>query len=471
MSPVVLDLVQKVLTYRNDIGAEKAQLFYQLKRAKNNKKLYHAILAKIKHLESTEWVCWFNLKDRSFPTGHLNIVKMALEKLGADVQYVDEREKPGPDGFLPWYNEPFPPRYYQKEMIDLCLQQGRGVCVSAVGTGKSLIMGRVIQQLSVNTLIVVPSRGLSDQIYNDFKVWFGADKVEIVNAQKVRKSKGLKMIRICTVQTLASLQKTGEIQNLIHDVNCLCVDEIHHAGSASYTNLLPEIDHIYYRFGFTGTFLRNDSKSLDMWGFLSNVLYRYTAEQAIKDGFLTPLTVKVYKLAGKPSRKYQTEYDKNYCGNPELLQLVRDIHWEYGADKQYLTLVSKKDKSGKIFHEYLKANQIQNNYVSGDDKKEVISQTIQQFNDKDVTSLIGSSVIGEGIDVRSTDHLMMCQGGKSEVIMVQAIGRAIRLYEGKEMAYVHDVYFEGTKFMSKHFQQRLEIYTRNFGCEIEYVNF
>ena len=179
MSPVVLDLVQKVLTYRNDIGAEKAQLFYQLKRAKNNKKLYHAILAKIKHLESTEWVCWFNLKDRSFPTGHLNIVKMALEKLGADVQYVDEREKPGPDGFLPWYNEPFPPRYYQKEMIDLCLQQGRGVCVSAVGTGKSLIMGRVIQQLSVNTLIVVPSRGLSDQIYNDFKVWFGADKVEI----------------------------------------------------------------------------------------------------------------------------------------------------------------------------------------------------------------------------------------------------------------------------------------------------
>ena len=78
-------------------------------------------------------------------------------------------------------------------------------------------------------------------------------------------------------------------------------------------------------------------------------------------------------------------------------------------------------------------------------------------------------MIGEGLDVCSTDHLIMGQGGKSEIVMVQAIGRAIRLFLGKDVAYIHDFSFSGTKFMSKHFKERTNIYRRNFECEVEYV--
>lgn len=462
LPPEVSQAVEEVLTYQNDIGAEKNMIFGKLQYAKrtNNKKLHAAMMAKLKQLEADEWVCWF--KNNQFPTGHFNIVKDLLDGLGASYSISDSRTIPKSYLILPWANKPYPPRYYQKEMIDLGLSEGRGVFESAVGSGKSLVMTYLIKQLAVNSLVIVPSRGLLEQLYREFVTWFGTKNVQIVDSQKVRRNDKFAPIRVITIQSLAALQNTGDLKTLIQDVDALFLDEFHHAGAASYTNLLTEIDHIYYRFGFTGTFLRNDSKILDMWGFLSNKLYTYPAWKAIQEGYLTPLTVISHEIMGSKSPSYQKEYDKNYCGNPELISKVYELCSIYGQDQQILILVNKKDKAGKIFHEVLSAHGIESRYISGDDSKEVINNTISDFNDKKFNILIGSSVVGEGIDVRSTDHLLMCQGGKSEVVIVQAVGRVVRLYENKHSAIVHDFNFLNTKYMRKHYEQRLNIYERNF---------
>jgi superfamily II DNA or RNA helicase len=175
-------------------------------------------------------------------------------------------------------------------------------------------------------------------------------------------------------------------------------------------------------------------------------------------------------MDGKRSPSYHKEYDNNYCHNVDLYNKVKDICELAGDNEQVLILVKNKDKAGKIFHEYLKAHEIGNAYISGDDSKEVINSTIRAFNEKRVRVLIGSSVIGEGIDVRSTDHLVMCQGGKSEIVIVQAVGRAVRLFEGKSVATIHDFDFENTRYMGKHLDQRLDIYDRNFQCQINQVS-
>lgn len=225
----VSDLVARVLTYRRDIDGEKAQLFNQLRLAKkyDNTKMYHAVLAKIKHLEQNEWVCWF--KDNTFPTGHLNIVREVLKASKVNIDIDDKRHKPSNDLILKWYSKPkFEDRYYQNEMVNLGVEAGRGVFESAVGTGKSWVMARILKDLSVVSLIVVPSTGLSEQIYNDFKVWFGSNNIEMVDTKKVRSGKCLKPIRIITIQSMASLQKSGELQHLVGDVNAIFVDEIHH---------------------------------------------------------------------------------------------------------------------------------------------------------------------------------------------------------------------------------------------------
>lgn len=471
----------KILTYQNDIQAEKAGIFYRMKMLKKfgvkrkkdeslddakfrARKQMNVYQKQLKDLEASEWVCWY--QNRTFPTGHINIVLDVLNAMKANFTVNDQRLKPKPYAILPWNNTPFEPRYYQKEVIDLCISEGRGVVESAVGTGKSLMMAYIVKDLSVNTLIVVPSRGLLQQIYNDFAVWFGSSAVQMIDSKKVRQSNDLKPIRIVTIQSMAALQKSGDIGLLLNDIDALFLDEFHHAGSSSYTNLLPEIGHIYHRYGFTGTFLRNDNKILDLWGFLSTKLYSYPAWKATQEGFLTPLTVVTHSLVGKKKMKYQKEYDENYCGNLELLESILSICHE-NEGQQILILVNKKDKSGKIIHEYLSAFNIENSYISGDDDKEVITETIESFNNLEFKILIGSSVIGEGIDVRSTDHLLNCQGGKSEIAIVQSTGRCVRLFKGKTMAYRHDFCFVNTKFLKKHFDMTMDVLKRNFEPEFK----
>lgn len=464
------ELVTELLTYHNDIEAEKGQLFYKLKIAdgQGNRKMRHMILAKIRYLDSIEWVCMY--KNDSFPTGLLNIVKDSLEASNFELEIVDERILPSNSIILRWNNEPFGPRYYQKELIERGLEMGRGVFEAAVGSGKSLIMANIIKEQSVCTLIVVPSRGLSDQIFNDFVVWFGHDKVELIDAQKVRKTKKLKPIRIITIQSLGSLQKSGDLDRLIGDIDAIHCDEIHHAGAQTYTNLLKDLDHVYHRYGYTGTFLRNDNKTLEMWGFLSNVIGSYPAHQAIKDGYLTPVEVVVHQLEGKSSKSYPKEYDNCYCANPAMLERIHQVCLKTQDSEQVLILVNKKDKSGSIIHEYLKTVGVPNFYISGDDEREDISDCITFFNEKKIKILIGTSVLGEGIDIRSTDHLILANGGKSEIVIVQAIGRAVRIYPDKHVAYVHDFLFPNTKYMQKHFYQRMDIIESNFSPKKVYFD-
>lgn len=468
MSPDVTQLLTQVMTYKNDIEAERGQLFYQMKIASRNKnnKLYYATKAALTKLEANEYVCLF--KNNMFPTGLLNIAIEAMNALQAPYNIEDLRECPGQTAILRWYNAPWDPRYYQNEMIEIGLKAGRGVFEAAVGSGKSLVMAYLIKEISCNSLIIVPSVALSGQLFRDFSEWFGSGSVELLDAQKIRKTKRPKAISIVTVQSLGSLVKTGEFAEFAKHIDAVFVDEVHHAGASTYTSLLKDLEHVYYRYGFSGTFLRNDNKTMEMWSFLSNVLYQFPAHRAITEGFLTPVQVFMHNMRGIPNRKYQTEYDNAYCANPQLLEKVTEIVTNY-PESQILILVNRKDKCGLVIHEYLKSLSIENSYISGDNSKDEIGSNIISFNEKRTRVLIGSSVISEGVDIRSTDHLVMTQGGKSEITMVQAAGRVLRLYPEKTIAFIHDFRFEGTKYMIKHADEREEIYTRNFACPITHL--
>ena len=456
--------IKQLLTYTDEnIVNEKKQLFNRLNYFKScgNTKAYNSTKYQIKELSKLEIVCWYN--NRTFPTGHLNLVTDLLKALKFDYVVVDNRKRPQSDCILRWNNKPFTPRYYQKEMIDLGLKSDRGVFESAVGTGKSLVLAYLLKELSVNSLIVVPSRGLLDQLHSDLCMWFGKKNVVVVSTAKVREDKTNHVpIRITTVQTLASLQKSGEIDLLVSDINAIFIDEIHHAGSKSYTALLDSLSHVYYRFGFSGTFMRNDGKQLDMWGFLSNRLYNYPAFKATEEGYLTPTNLFCYNLKGRSHKNYQKEYDLNYCASRDILIQIADIIQSIPLSQQILILVDKKDKAGQIIFDYLSEQFDNICYINGDRKKEVITQSICDFNEKETRILIGSKVIGEGIDIRSTDHLIMANGGKSEIAIVQAVGRVVRLFPGKEIANVHDFHFTNTNYLTKHFNKRLDIYNRNF---------
>lgn len=465
--------IKELLTYENEDAKDEIKNCHRLIRwaqgqGKKKTKMVYALRKKLDTLKEQEVVCW--LKGDVFPTGHLSMVKDLLQELRYnDYELVDKRNAPSNFVTLRWRNKPFDPRYYQDDMIKLGLKQERGVFESAVGSGKSLVMEYLIKNLGVKSLIVVPSIPLLEQLTRSLTLTFGRDKRSVINTAMVKRGGKLAPIRITTAQTLAALQKNDMLRDVIHDIDALYVDEIHHAGAATYTNLLPDFDSIFYRFGFTGTFLRNDSRTLDMWGFLSNRLYHYPPYKAVEDGFLTPSKMIIEELPGKDNKDYNTEYEANYCGTTVLMGAILRLLDKIPKTEQILILVDRKDKSGAIIHELLKTRGIDNFYISGDDKKEHIADTMEAFNKKEVRVLVGSTVIGEGVDIHSTQHLILANGGKSPIKLVQAIGRCVRLHPGKKLSFIYDFCFLGTNYMEKHCQQRVDIFQNHFAGEVEWI--
>lgn len=435
-------------------------------QAKNNAGWEGQIRGELRKLNAQKETCLYN--NRKFPTGLLpKIQETILEPAGYRCKIVDLRKKPEPYQTFRWVNPPHEPRYYQKEIDEITAEKPRGIISASVASGKTHMMHMVIKRHSVNTLLIMPGKPLLEQNLEALKLSFGAEKVCQITTASVRAGKPLKPIRIATAQGLAALQKAGLLEPVFADLDMVLIEEFHHAGADTYTNLMPHLEHVYYRYGYSGTVTRGDNKILNMFGVLSDVLYEYPAHKGTAEGFLTPVEFNIRRLPGKRVGNYQKEYDKNYCGNPELLDAVRDIiRNEIPAGAQTLILVDRKDKGGKVIHEYLKHEKIESTYISGDDKRDTIRDAIQDFNDKKVKILVGSQVIGEGIDLRSTEYLIMCRGGKSTIAITQAIGRCVRLSEGKLKSTVFDFEFNGTKYLTKHLRERIKIYRNEFAGKI-----
>jgi len=462
-----IEKVKKSLTYTNeDVILEKQMLYSQIKRAgaKRNIPLLMALRGKFKAL-GPDQVCWLN-KDNEFPTGLIHLVKESLQ--GSQYTISDERIKPAPYNILRWHNKPHALRYYQQEAVDVFIKHSRGVLQLACGAGKTRIAVEIIKQLGVNTLFVVPSSALLTQAYDIFVSSFGEKNVQKITTLDMKKDKKLKPIRVATIQTLASLNKQGLIKTPLNNVDLFIMDEAHHSASDSYLDLLNALQPIYFRLNMTATYTRNDSKLMDLQGMSGEVIYDYNAIQATKEGYLTPVEFRIIPLPGKPDRNYQNEYKINYkC--KELLESIKDlVKNKIPKDEPILILIDKKEHSGDVIYKYLIESGITCSYVTGDNTKDEIREAIEDFNDNKTRILIGSTVFGEGCDLRTTTHLIMARGGKSEIMVTQAIGRAVRLSPGKKVAIVYDFNFKYTKYMTKHLTQRVEIYQKQFAGKVVY---
>lgn len=467
LSGFTLDIIEQIkakLTYADEnVMMQKQMLYSQMRRAKG--RMFFGLKAQFKAL-GPDHVCLLDDQNK-FPTGLLHLVKEVVKSNTYNV--IDKRVKPDYSTTLRWNNEPKPLRYFQKDAVEIFLTKGRGVFEMAVGSGKTRCAVEIIKRLAVNSIFVVPSTALLTQAYDVFSLAFGSKMVEMVTTLNVKKAKKLKMIRVVTIQTLNSLMKQNLLESLIQDVDLMMLDECHHSGSDSFKRLLPHFKGIYYRLGLSGTYLRNDSKTLDLWGVCGEVIYSYGAAKATKEGFLTPVEFNILAIPGTYKRTFQTEYTENYSG----LSLMNSIHniitSKIPSDKQILILVDRKDKCGHIIDAFLKTKGISCTYVNGDDSKEDILNAIENFNDKKIRILLASTILGEGCDIRSTDHLIMARGGKSEIAMTQAVGRAVRLYENKKTAYVWDFNFQLTKYMGKHLEIRVDTYEKQFAGKVNYL--
>ena len=97
----------------------------------------------------------------------------------------------------------------------------------------------------------------------------------------------------------------------------------------------------------------------------------------------------------------------------------------------------------------------------------IASKEVQKkFNNNEIGCLIGTSIIGEGTDLIPVDALIKLNMGASKGMILQNIGRGLRISDTKDSVDIYDVDFTFNETMSRHANIRRNVY-REIGTLLE----
>ena len=96
--------------------------------------------------------------------------------------------------------------------------------------------------------------------------------------------------------------------------------------------------------------------------------------------------------------------------------------------------------------------------MTGKEKDKDKLDIFDRFNNGEINILIGTKVIGEGIDLPRANVLILGGGGKAKSRIIQNVGRVLRLHPGKTWALVYDFMDTGASYLEEHAEIRGSIY-------------
>lgn len=392
-------------------------------------------------------------EDGEFPTGLLPRVEMALKDGQVGYQLKDERVRPPVTPIKYVLRKAFPPmRYYQRTGARLAAAKGRGILVFPTGTGKTLTVSRMIWELGVKTLIITPGKSITDNMVDTLTEYFGKGAVGKLNT----KSRKLKDINVVNIQALVKIPA-----EVLAGIQAVFIDEFHHAAAETYQEVNNNhLKHCFYRIGVTATNFRNDGSDLALEGVLSEVLYEYTIAQAIKDKFLVKPRFVTIKNKVKGLGNYQDEYREGVVENESKYADTVEIAQRHS--KESVLILVQQIPHGEALLALIPGSV----FLHGEEKDDVRQNAMEKYRKGLIRCIIGTSVIGEGVDLPIAKVMVLAGGGKAKSALMQNIGRPLRPFPGKDEAIIYHFADEGGNFLAEHSQLREEIF-KQYDVEVE----
>jgi superfamily II DNA or RNA helicase len=361
-------------------------------------------------------------------------------------------------------------RDYQLQAADQAVKLGRGVLDMPPRSGKTRTMCEIHRRIGLPTLWLAPTDRIVSQTREVLEGFFGSNYVvQQVGAAKPQKASQARVV-VCTAATAAKLSpdfyQTREV---------LCVDEYHHAAARSYHNdIFKKCDHIFYRFGMTGTFFRSGLDGMALHALLSQTIYKITSQELLDRGYLVPtrvvfLPVLAPRLRGLPDSSFQTSHGKMGIHEHQVRNQL--AAWAaailHQAGRRVLVLVGTKRQGREL--ERLIENFIGRapegcrfasvEFLSTDRPRPIQGEIIESFLEgQEVKVLMGTSLLGEGVDLPVADALVYARGEKAEVSLTQNAYRVCTAVPGKKEAIIVDFADRHNKKLMRHSLERLGIY-------------
>ena len=394
-----------------------------------------------------------------FPTGLMTRVRQFLSSKHLQYQVIDNRVVPTTKHLKLVDKLVEPPLYpEQEECIQVFLSNISGTGELPTGVGKTRIIKETIKRRPIPTLVITPSSNLKRQMFNYLTNSFGEKFVGMLGDNKP--------ITVTNYHSIANRDP--------RDFDCfdqLLFDEYHNFSNETSREIdKTHFKNIYYKFGLTATNFKNDDNSQIMLEcILSNNLYSMSTMDAINKGYIVPIVPIFFDIKNtnlSTTGKYGTDVNKFIDTNEErnikvietAVQMIKMniptlVLVEHVAHGRYLQ---------KCIEEYI--------FVNGQDESaEYNMMMVDKFNALEIKGMIGTSVIGEGVDTKACGAVINAGGGKAESELRQRIGRAIRKFPNKKVGYYFDFYDNRQKNLVSHSKQRIEIIERVYGTKVKKV--
>lgn len=419
--------------------------------------------------DQPQWDGWVKLLHRPktnppwFLTGLLQEVCRCLDWWREPYQVQDFRVRPQDE--LPEYPA-LRQRSYQDQAANRAVELGRGVLDMVPRSGKTRTMVEIQRRLNHKTLWIAPTDRIVSQTRDVIEQHLGTGYVaHVVGARGAKGVEGRRVL-LCTAATALRLP-----QELYDGREMIVVDEWHHAASSSYREIFDRCQHIYYRFGMTGTFFRSGGDALAMHALLGNTIFKVTAEDMLSMGYLVPTKVAFMPVETQALPKSMGTFNQGH--GKYGIHECRDRNWLcawtayqlQAAGKKVLVLVGTKAQGRAILgliQRHLRPSWGKfevAEFVSTDTKRSRIAATLRAFLESDaVKILIGTSLLGEGVDLPVADALVYARGEKAEVSLIQNAYRVGTACEGKTSALIVDFADRHHHKLLAHSQERMRVY-------------
>lgn len=372
---------------------------------------------------------------------------------------------------------------HQKELVETALERKRGILKSPTSSGKSFVIGEITYRTQpANVLITCSGVPLLWQLRKEIAQYLGKDIEEI--GQIGDKVFNPKQVTVALPMTLNSRLKKNcpEVIDYLNSIRVWIADECHSVGTPSYTTISSYLNNTTFRIGLSATTEREDGLTLLIEALLGPKIASISEKRMINEGKIkeprfefiqSPPTYIPANLLKQDYNHfvYNKMYDwaivNNDGRNRQAVEIVKS-HLSQSTFPIVL-IVRKVGTTSKgttshadILQYLLKQEGIDFSVIHGQTPKKELKTYLSDLAECKIRGIIaGPGIFKEGLSINTIGALVFMAAGSSSIEFIQRVGRALRLFEGKDNPVIYDFMDPYPAFKSQS-TKRMEIARKTY---------
>ena len=368
----------------------------------------------------------------------------------------------------------YAPREYQIDGVYDALRHNRKLLISPTASGKSLMIYSIVRYFvenKKNTLIVVPTTSLVEQMYKDFADygWDVGSFCHKIYAGRERETNS--QVIITTWQSIYKLPR-----KYFERFSVVVGDEAHQFKSKSLISIMTKLADAKYRYGFTGTLDGTQTHKWVLEGLFGPSYKIIKTDELMKKGHLAKLDINVLLLKHPPNKFENFEEEVQYIiGHERRNNFIKNLALDLKGNT--LILFARVEKHGLPLYELINSNNIIENrnvfFIHGGvdtEDREKVREITEQENNAIIVASYGT--FSTGINIKNLHNVIFASPSKSRIRNLQSIGRVLRKGNKKTSATLYDIaddisYKSRRNYTLNHLIERIKVYNEeNFNYDI-----